>query len=126
MIITGDKTKKTIKTIFPKDKFTNICNTLGCKNVNDPLAHNYNINDIKKVFIKSIEYFIDGNLDLDEFSNISNNLFAKFVKIERAEGDLSSALYAGAELSYYARLIHNDSFGKFKDKVLEYYNKYSG
>ena len=105
---------------FPKEKYLKLFETLSLKE--DQIL---NIDQIKQIFLLSIEFFEDGFFSLDDLSSISGTLWDTFHKLSNSRqveyNKLGELLYSADELSYETRNPHtNGSLSKTIEELLNY------
>ena len=116
---------KDAKSTHQNETLSNLLKRVGANSI-DSLS----FEQTKKVFLLSTDMFLHEEICLDELSSIASGLlYFPHETTQDAEEELSSALLAGSELSFYVRKIpetesKTGNFISFITEVKDYFEKY--
>ena len=110
---------KNIKVAFLEKKLNKYLKQVGVDAVEKT-----SIEQKEKILLKIQKDFLNGEISMDDFSVICNALWSDLKGPEKTSTNLANALYAGAELVYYQRVLDkNEMLLPFLKEALGYRKK---
>jgi hypothetical protein len=109
---------KIISTPFPSKEFKKILLKCEVNNIDQ-----ITLEQMKKIYILTVDLFLKGSLSTDGIASIFNNLFTKGTYLNNEDKNILDAIIAASELSFYIRKPEvSNLFMNFLKEVIDYRN----